>query len=598
MKEFFKYFLATIAGLFVTLILVTLIFVGIIGAALSGGDKKEAKVKDNTVLHIKLDGPIAERGSKNPFEDFDPFNMEATKSMGLNEILENIEKAKEDDRIKGIFLDISIVQGGMATVEEVRNALIDFKESGKFIISYSEIFSQKAYYLASVSDQINVNPAGILEFKGLGTQMMFFKKALEKLEVEMQIIRGTNNKFKSAVEPFMYEKMSPANREQVQKFLDAMWNHMLAGISKERNVSVEELNRIADGMLIRDGDDAVEYKLADKSAYYDEVMAEIRTRLEIEEDKDINMIALSKYSSAKSKNKLDIDIESKFKKDKIAIVYAYGEIQGGKNKKGVMGSESIAEAIKEARKDSTVKAVVLRVNSPGGSALASDVMWREIILTKKVKPVIVSMGDVAASGGYYISCAADKIYAQPNTITGSIGVFGTLPNAKGLFENKLGITMDTVNTNRHSDIMNLMRPLTPEEYSIIQQGVDKIYDDFITKVADGRKMTKEMVDSIGQGRVWAGTDALSIGLVDEIGGVEDAIEYAAELAKLGEDYAIKSLPKQKDPFEEFMLELSGEMEAKIISNKLGDNYRYIQVIEEIVSRKGYMARMPYDVVVY
>lgn len=598
MKEFFKYFLATIAGLFVTLILVTLIFVGIIGAALSGGDDKEAKVKDNTVLHIKLDGPIAERGSKNPFEDFDPFSFEASKSMGLNEILENIEKAKEDDRIKGIFLDISIVQGGMATVEEVRNALIDFKESGKFIISYSEIFSQKAYYLASVSDQINVNPAGILEFKGLGTQMMFFKKALEKLEVEMQIIRGTNNKFKSAVEPFMYEKMSPANREQVQKFLDAMWNHMLAGISKERNVSVEELNRIADGMLIRDGDDAVEYKLADKSAYYDEVMAEIRTRLEIEEDKDINMIALSKYSSAKSKNKLDIDIESKFKKDKIAIVYAYGEIQGGKNKKGVMGSESIAEAIKEARKDSTVKAVVLRVNSPGGSALASDVMWREIVLTKKVKPVIVSMGDVAASGGYYISCAADKIYAQPNTITGSIGVFGTLPNAKGLFENKLGITMDTVNTNRHSDIMNLMRPLTPEEYSIIQQGVDKIYDDFITKVADGRKMTKEMVDSIGQGRVWAGTDALSIGLVDEIGGIEDAIEYAAELAKLGEDYAIKSLPKQKDPFEEFMLELSGEMEAKIISNKLGDNYRYIQVIEEIVSRKGYMARMPYDVVVY
>lgn len=587
MKQFFKMMFASMLAMLVTFFIAMIIFIAAIGALISSAtssSEKQVDVKDNSVLHVKFDYEIKDRTSNNPFENIDFSTFEAQENLGLDLILTNIEKAKTDDRIKGIYLDLTTLRTGMASLEEIRHALKDFKKSGKWIISYSEVYTQGTYYLASLSDKIYVNPAGLVEMRGLSTQLMFFKNALEKLDVEMQIIR--HGKFKSAVEPFILEKMSDSNREQMNLILSTAWGSMLKDISESRKISIEELNAIADDLKIQTAEDAIKYGFVDKAMFKDEVLDEIKAKTGAKSYDDINYISLRKYSNSKAKaNK---------SKNEIAIIYASGEINSGKSQNEKMGSETISEAIREARLDPNVKAIVLRVNSPGGSALASDVMWREVVLAKKVKPVVVSMGDVAASGGYYIACAADKIVASEKTITGSIGVFGVIPNAQGLFNNKLGITFDVAKTNKHGDIMTIFRPLTAEEKDIIQIGVEKIYDDFITKVGLGRGMSKEEIDNIGQGRVWTGLDAKKIGLVDEIGGIDKAIEIAKGLAKL-EDYKTVDYPKMKDPFEQFIISLTEGAESKILKTYMGENYKYYQKVQTIGTQSGYMARMPYEI---
>lgn len=598
MKQFFKFMLASVLGTFITIMVASIlsmfIFFGMLGsfvdAASEGSSKKVTKVETNSILHITFNKPIKDRTSDNPFENFDFGAMESQSGLGLDKILKTLEKAKTDDKIKGIYLDLTSINTGMATLEEIRAALIDFKKSGKWIISYSELYTQGSYYLASAADKICLNPAGIVEHRGLASELMFFKNALEKLDVEMQIIR--HGKFKSAVEPFMLEKMSDANREQYQLLLNTAWSSMINDVAKSRNISVDKLNELADGMVIQDAKLAKEHGLVDEIYFKDELLAQLRKKLKIGKDEEINTISLSKYSQSRKPNKKDK--AKKASKNQIAVIYASGDIVSGKSKDGSMGSETISEAIRQARLDKNVKAIVLRVNSPGGSALASDVMWREVVLAKKAKPVIVSMGDVAASGGYYIACAADKIIADEKTITGSIGVFGVVPNAKGLMNNKLGITFDRVKTNDHADLMSVFKPLTAEERDIIQIGVEKIYDDFITKVADGRGMTKEQVDSVGQGRVWTGKDAIKIGLVDEIGGLDRAIAIAQKSAKL-KDYKIVNYPKRKDPFKELMEELELNIESKVLTKVLGSEQKYYKKLQSVTTQTGVMARMPFDI---
>jgi len=576
-----------VAGLFLIVIFIAMLS----GAMSSAGkaDKQISKVENNTILHITLNTPIQDRTSENPFENFDFNTFENSSNLGLDKILESIEKAKNDDRIEGIYLDLTFVRTGMASIEEIRNALLDFKESKKWIISYSEVYSQGTYYLASVADKIYVNPAGIVELKGLATQLMFFKNMLEKLEVDVQIIR--HGKFKSAVEPFMLERMSASNREQLERILNTAWGSMINDIAASRDIKTATINELADGLKIQDAKDALKYNFVDGLMYKDELLAELRNKLDVEENADITTISLGKYAKAK------VNGEKVKSNNKIAVIYAAGNIVSGKGSKDQMGSETISKAIRAARLDDDVKAIVLRVNSGGGSALASDVMWRETTLAKKAKPFIVSMGDVAASGGYYIACAADKIVASEKTITGSIGVFGVIPNMEGFFNNKMGITFDGAKTNDHADMMSVFKPLTGEEKAIIQIGVEKIYDDFITKVAAGRGMTKAEIDAIGQGRVWVGNDALEIGLVDEIGGLNRAIDIAQEMAKL-ENFELETYPIRKDPVEQFIEELTGNLETRFMKAKLGDNYKYYQKMEDVTKNTGIMARIPFDIEVH
>ena len=590
MKQFFGAFFGSCLGILLTGVVVIIILVvsitSVFSDAIEMTEHDTYQPKENTVLRINLNGDIKERGVKNPLGDIDlgPFMPKA--SAGLNDILESLKKAKDDKNIKGIYLEISDPVAGFATIEEVRNGLLDFKSSGKFIYAYSEGFSQKAYYLATTANKLYLNPQGALEIKGLSSQIMFFKKMLEKTDMEVQIFR--HGKFKSAIEPFMLDKMSDANRTQVETYLGSLWNHMTKGISDSRKISVEEINEMADRLAVRKPEDAVKYKLVDELKYEDEVFNMIKKTINIREDDKINFVSLNKYSTSVH--------DSKLSKDKIAVIYAVGEIESGEGDDEKIGSLRIAKAIREARSDKNIKAIVLRVNSPGGSALASDVIWRETVLAQKTKPFIVSMGDVAASGGYYISCAADRIFAHPNTITGSIGVFGMIPNAQKALSEKLGITVDTVNTNKYSDVGTILRRATPDEFEYIQQSVEQIYDEFITKVAAGRKTSKNAIDSIGQGRVWSGSDAIKINLVDELGGINDAIAYAAKQAKLKE-YKLVDFPKQKDPLQELLSNSQDEMEARTMKSYLGEQYLYMKHLKNVLNLKGVQARLPYEIII-
>jgi protease-4 len=590
MKQFFGAFFGSCLGVLLTGLITTLIIVGIIMNAFSDVidmDKKNIYIaKDNSVLKINLNGDIAERGSGNPLGNLNLGPLMPKASIGLNDIIANLKKAKTDEHIKGIYLEISDPVAGFATLEEVRNALLDFKTSGKFIYAYSEGYSQKGYYLASTAGKVYLNPEGGMELKGLSSQMMFYKNMLEKLNVEVQIYR--HGKFKSAIEPFMLDKMSAANRAQIETYLGSLWNHMIAGISKSRSIPVDEINAMADGLLIRSTEDALKYKLVDELKYEDEVHDVMKKKLGLKEKEKVHFVSLSDYKDAAG--------GSSSSKNKIAVIYAVGEIESGEGKENSIGSESLAKAIREARMDSSIKAIVLRVNSPGGSALASDVIWRETILAKKAKPFIVSMGDVAASGGYYISCGADRIFAQPNTITGSIGVFGMVPNLQKALSEKLGITIDTVNTNKHSDVGTVLRGATADEHAYIQQSVEHIYDVFITKVAAGRNMQKNDVDSIGQGRVWSGADAIKINLVDELGGIKAAIAYAAKQAKLA-DYKTVDYPKKKDFLEELLGNSSEEIEARAMKANLGEQYIYMKQLKNVLQLKGVQARLPYEMII-
>lgn len=572
-----------------SIVLFFIFFIMLVSIASFSSKNEDVKIKPNSILKLRLDYPIQERTSGNPFENFNFSNFKSQKNLGLSDIIKNIKKAKADENIKGIYLELSDIAAGMATIEEIRNALIDFKSSGKFIISYGEIVSQKSYYLATVSDKIYVMPEGILLFSGLSAQMLFLKGTMDKLEVEPQIIR--HGKFKSAIEPLIYDKMSDANRMQTMTYINALWNQILNGISKTRHIEVSKLNLIADSLYIRKPVDAQKYKMIDSVIYYDGLMTVLKNKVGIKQKNDISFVSLNKYNNVPS-----IDKKNR-SKDRIAIVYASGDINSGSGDEKNIYSDDLASTIKDAREDSSIKAVVFRVNSPGGSAMASEVILREVLLTKAIKPFVVSFGDVAASGGYYISCMADKIVCSPNTITGSIGVFGVIPNMQNFFKNKLGVTFDVAKTNAHSDLGSVVRPMSGQEKQIIQAQVEDIYNTFVDHVAKGRKMTSAQVDSIGQGRVWAGVDAKNIGLVDEIGGLDKAIEIAAGLAKLKE-YRIVELPKQKDFLTMLIKDMNENISMRIVQKYLGVNYSYYEYLNKVTKMNGIQARLPYEVEIY
>jgi protease-4 len=580
--NFLKIMFGSMLGFFLSLILFVIILFGIIAGAVSTmKDGEKVDIKEKSVLQLDFGLGISERTPNNPLK-FLARNGNTDMPIGLDDILASINHAATDENIKGIYINVEAIGSGWATAEEIRQALIEFKKSKKWIIAYGEIYTKGAYYLASVADKIYLNPAGEVLFNGMYSEVTFFKGALEKLGVEMQVIR--HGKFKGAVEPFFLDKLSNENREQISVYVNGLWNHMLDRVSESRNITKDELNKIADGLLVRNADDAKQFKLVDDVIFKDQVLDELRKRLSIKEEEKISFVSLNKYRhSFKDERKGE---------SKIAVIYAVGEINGGNGDDETIGSEGLSEAIRKARLDKKVKAVVLRINSPGGSALASDVIWREVVLTKKVKPVIVSMGDVAASGGYYIACAADSIFAQPNTITGSIGVFGLMPNTAKLMHEKLGITTDGVKTNTYSDLGKIDRPLSADEMAIMQTYVNHTYDEFITKVAEGRHMDKNMIDSIGQGRVWTGMDALRIGLVDRLGSLQDAIDAAARMAKLKE-YQLKILPKQKEPFEELMKSLKEDGETYMAKQQLGEYYTWFNQFKHMNCMKGVQARMSY-----
>ena len=546
-------------------------------------------MKPNSVLYMKLNYEIQDRSVDNPFSSINFGTQEMLESTGLNVILRNIEHAKTDPNIKGIYLELSSIPTSTATLQELRDKLVEFKTSGKFIACYGEAYSQSAYYIASVADHIWLNPEGAIDFHGMASQIMFYKHLLEKLEVEMQIVRGPNNRFKSAVEPYFLDKMSEANREQMDKLLGTLWGQILMGISETRNISVEQLNQIADNLeLMTDAKKALEYGFVDQLYYKDQVLAELKTMTD-SNDK-INAVNNDSYAkSYKIKNP---------SKNEVAVIYASGQIFDGKGSEENIYSENLSKTIRKAREDKNVKAIVLRVNSPGGSAVASAIIGRELDLTKEVKPVIVSMGNYAASGGYWISAKADYIFADPTTLTGSIGVFGTFPNMKGFFNNKLGLTFDVAKTNENADFGSVAQPLTPFQYAKLQESVVKTYDDFTTRVAEGRGLRQSYVDSIGQGRVWAGADAIGLGLVDQLGDMEDAIAYAAEKAGLGDDYKVTELPKEKDFLTRIMESMnpSNDLDAAL-RQKMGVYYHCFEGLENLQKNTGIQARMPFDLVI-
>jgi protease IV len=582
MNSFLKYTLATMSGIILLNIVGMITFFIFIGIAAATTDK--VSVEENSMLVAKFDKPIIDRANNDPFSQFSFGSFDIEVSMGLDQVLKDIEKAKGDENISGIFLRLSTVPSGMATVNEVRNALLDFKESGKTIIAHADAYTQKTYYLASAADKIYLTPTSNFDFKGLEATVLLFKRALDKYGIDMQVIR--HGAFKSAVEPFLTDEISDANREQLDVMLSSLWGKMVDEISIARGIPVNELNRYADELSVTFDHQALEKKLIDGLKYYDEVLDEMRALTETDEDDDIPSISLKKYAE------VEVDKKKKAAKDRIAVIYAMGSVETGDGDEGSIGSDRIARAIRDARKDDKVKAIVFRVNSPGGSALASEIIHREVKLAAETKPVVASMGDVAASGGYYIVCPADTIIASETTITGSIGVFGLFPNLQEMMNDKIGITTGVVKTNKYADIGSPTRPLTADERKMIQSFVDDIYTTFVNKVAEGRSMTYEEVDAIGSGRVWSGVNAMEIGLVDLYGGLERSIEVAAEMAGL-ENYRVKSLPVQEDPFTLLMKQFTGNAKARIMKKELGATYELYKKIEEISKMRGIQAMMPY-----
>lgn len=588
--KFLKYTLASIVGVLIASAIIFFIFLGIVGSMISSGEKETVSISPKTILVMKLDQTIKERTSANPLQNFDLKKFESQTALGLNDILLNIQKAKDDENIKGIFLDLGVIPAGINTIEEIRNALLDFKKSGKFVIAYADYYTQPAYYLATAANKIYLNPAGKLLFLGLKSQITFIKGTLDKLGLEPEIIR--HGKFKSAVEPLMMDKMSKENREQVMVYISSIWNHLLEGISAQRKVSIPALNHLADNMTIDDAQSAASHKLVDGTKYKDQVFDEL-AKLSGQPNADkLNFVNLNKYDNVPMPRK-----EKHVIKNKIAIIYAQGDIVLGEGDEDNIGSEKYAKAIREARKDTSIKAIVLRVNSGGGDALASEIIWREVFLAKKAKPVIASMGDVAASGGYYILAASDCIVAGPNTITGSIGVFGILMNTQKFFNKKLGVTFDVAKTNPHADLGTIARPLTAQEKEVVQASVERTYDDFISHVAQGRHKTKAQIDKIGQGRVWSGVNAKSLGLIDQFGGINKAIEIAAHKAKL-KNYRIVSYPKLIDPFTQLFNSLTSSVESKFLKNNLADSYQYYENIQKIINTQGIRAQIPYSIELY
>ncbi len=558
--KFGKIVLAAFLGTLIALVINFFIKVGVVSSMISSLSKSDAEssttVKPNSLLYMKLDYDIPDRTVDNPIGSFNFSSMETQESTGMTTILHNIEHAKTDPNIKGIYLELSSIPTSTATLQEIRNKLIEFKESGKFIVTYGESYSQSAYYMASVADKIFLNPEGALDLHGMASQIMFYKHLFEKLDVEMQIVRGPNNRFKSAVEPYFLDKMSEANREQMDKLLNSIWGEILTSISQSRNISVEQLNKIADNLeTYFDAQKALEYGLVDNLYYKDQLLDELKGLTG--SNKDINTIGNANYAKSYK--------DKSVSKNEVAVVYALGQIFDGKgDEEQNIYSENLSKTIRKAREDENVKAIVLRVNSPGGSAVASAIIGRELDLTKAEKPIIVSMGDYAASGGYWISAKADYIFADPTTLTGSIGVFGTFPNLQGLLNDKIGLTFDVAKTNENADFGTVTQPLTEFQYGKLQEMVVKTYDD------------------------------------DQLGDMEDAIAYAAQKANLGDDYKVTEWPKQKDFFTRIMESMNSNGSDKLdaaMRSKLGSYYNYLQGLEYLQKNTGIQARMPFDMVI-
>jgi len=582
MKDFFKFTFASMLGVvlagFVFTILGIVSMVGMIATS-----DTETTVKENSIFVLDLEGTLSERAQDNPFQSLLGDNMQA---YGLNDILSSIQKAKENENIKGIYLETSFLETSFASLEEIRHALQDFKESGKFIVAYADQYTQDMYYLASVADKVIVNPQGSIGWHGLASQPIFFKDLLKKVGVEMQIFKvGT---YKSAVEPFIATEMSDANREQVSAFLNSIWGRLLEDISASRNIPVETLNQYADEMMdLQPAETYVAKGLVDTLLYKDGVLDYLKEMSGREADESLRTLSLTDMKNVKRNIPLDKSGNI------IAVYYAFGGIDDTTSPEEGINSEKVIKDLRQLREDETIKAVVLRVNSPGGSAYGSEQIWREVVLLKEKKPVIVSMGDYAASGGYYISCAADCIVADPTTLTGSIGIFGMFPNMKGLLTDKLGLHFDMVKTNKFADMGNTTRAFNNDEKEAMQNYINNGYKLFVQRCADGRGMSVEAIEKVAEGRVWTGATAKELGLVDELGGLDKALEIAAEKAEV-EAYSIISYPGESD----FFTTLLNEGQDNYINGKmteaLGESYHYLQFMNNLKDMDRIQARLPFD----
>jgi len=586
MKQFFKMVFSSMIGFLAAGILLMLIGVAVVAALVKSiKTETEVAVEPNSYVYLTLSGDIKER-TEYESSGLNLLNGQgATKHLGLLDMQKNIRKAALDKNIKGLVLDARFFTAGWATTEALRNELIAFKKSKKQLYAYSEIMTQKAYYLCSVADHIYLNPQGVLEFSGLSVNIMFLKGTLDKLGIEPQIFYC--GKYKSATEPLRYTKMSEPNRLQTTVFIKGMFHHMLEGIAKERSISVAQLDSISNNLLVRTASDALRYKMIDKAVYYDELLEELKQKTGADKIKN-QLVMLADYDGVDVK-----EATEKYTKNKVAVLFAEGEIVDGRGSENSIGSEKYAAIIRSIREDEHVKALVVRVNSPGGSALASDIIWRELQLTKKKMPVVVSMGDYAASGGYYISCMADTIFAQPNTLTGSIGVFGILPCMEKFLTDKLGITYDGVKTGKFSDMPTISRALTPEEKVIIQGGVDTIYQSFLARVAQGRKHSKAEIDTIAQGRVWSGEIAIEKGLVDRLGGLDNAIACARRMTKTS-DLSIVSYPKQDNSLARMLYQLTEDQKETMLKAELGDFFVIYRQLMWVKKQTGVQARIPFE----
>jgi protease-4 len=586
--SFGRVFWPSLIASVVVLTLLILFFFVLFGSIFSGPEP--FSIKDKTVLHMTLKGQIGESSKS----EFNPSSFSMDQQVGLADILYGFEKAAEDKRVKGIFIELDGAQCGYATAGEIRNAILKFQEeSGKFVLAYhkGEAVGMKQYFIASAAKESYGFPSTMFEFGGLGAELMFFKGMFDKLDLEMQVVRGSNNDFKSAVEPFFLERMSDSSKHQIERYLTSMWEDIRGSIGASKGISPADLNLYADSTYIRRMKDAAEYKLIDDVKYRDEVMDILAQHAGAKDAEHLELMSFEKFAAKKFENNQKVVGGSSKSSANIAVILA----EGGVTTSGDgLASDKITKLLRQARLDENIKTIVFRVNSPGGSALASDEIWREVVLAEAVKPVIVSMGDVAASGGYYIAAPATRIFAEPMTITGSIGVFGVIPYTGGMLENKLGLSFDRVSTNSRA-VLTTNKRMTPAEFQIIQDEVDFIYDEFLQRVADGRGMTKEQVNAIARGRVWTGKDALAIGLVDELGGINDAIAYAAKEAGIDKP-KIQYLPKiKKEPLLELIEALDQKDDEasskKGVPEELMEYYNRLRALESYV---GIQARLPYE----
>lgn len=583
MKTFLKMLLATITGGILLFVIGFIILASFVSVA-----EKKVSVESNSILKIEINNSIKERTDNNPLAALNPLTGQPEPPLGLDEILSSLKAAATDDNIIGVYLKGGLPLTGSGTLTEIRDALREFRKSGKFVYSYSEIMSQKGLYLVSEADSIFMNPAGFFEWRGLSASVAYYKNAMDKLGLQPVVLRATGNKYKSAVEPFMRQDMSPENHLQLDNLLNSVWNTYLTDISAARKIDINQLNLLADSMAVTSPQQALENKLIDAVGYEDQILRSFLKKTGKDDFEDIPFVSPTRYAENHNLG------QGGYSDQKIAVIIAQGDIVSGDAGEYKIGSDRIAEAIRKARKNDNIKAIVLRVNSPGGSALASEVIWREVQLARQAKPVVASMGDLAASGGYYISCFADTIVAQPTTITGSIGAFGLFFTGEELMHDKLGINIETVKTNKYGDLGTFDRSMTETEKRMLIKQVDQVYNTFKERVATGRNLALPFVDSIGGGHVYSGVDAQKLGLVDVLGGLETAIGIAKNMAHIDGDYRIVEYPELEDPYTRIIKMLSGDYESNAIKSKLGEYARYFDLIEKAKVMQGYQTRMDYE----